>query len=377
MNSVCIRSPGRINFIGEHVDYIETFSCPATINLHNDITILKTAGKSIRIYSDRFGNSKDIGFEQIYNTKDYDFSKFWYGYFIAVLRALNDKGVKILSGFEVKVVSNLADGAGLSSSASIEVGFLYGLNELFSLGLSKIEMVKIARYSENKYMNAPCGIMDQYTVMFGKKNCFLYLDYSQLTHSYCSLPDDIRCFIIDTKIKHSIAAEGYKKRIEEKEKIANILKDKFNLSIREAAIRSIDDYKLYSEIVLNLQDPVLNKRFNHFIAETDKTKKFYKLIKEENFEKAFSLLNQSHISLSSLYDVSTTEIDQLVFDIQKLENVYGARMVGGGFGGSCLVVTKNDFDPEKLRLTVDNINQKYSYKIDFFEIKIDDSVHLL
>lgn len=377
MNSICIRSPGRINFIGEHVDYIETYSCPATINLYNDITILKTAGKTIRIYSDRFGDSKEISFDQIYNTIKHDFSKFWYGYFTSVLRALNDKGIKILSGFEVKVISNLADGAGLSSSASIEVGFLYGLNELFSLGLSKMEIVKIARYSENKYMNAPCGIMDQYTVMFGKKNNFLYLNYNDLTHTYCSLDENLRFLIIDTKIKHSIAAEGYKKRIEEKGKIENILKEKFNLSIREAVIKSIDDYKFYSEVILNLNDATLNKRFNHFVLETDRTKKFYQFIKEKYFEKAFSLLNQSHISLSSLYEVSTEEIDELIFEIQKLENVYGDRMIGGGFGGSCLVVANKDLDIDKLKLTIEKINQKYSYKIDFFEIRIDEPVHAL
>ncbi|HPC38216.1 MAG TPA: galactokinase family protein [Exilispira sp.] len=377
MNSVCVRSPGRINFIGEHIDYIETYSCPATIDHHNDITILKTSGNSIRIYSDKFGDSKDIGFNQIYDLEKYDFSKFWYGYFIGILRALNDKGIKITSGFEVKVVSNLADGAGLSSSASIELGFLYGLNELFSLSLSPIDMVKISKYSENKYMNAPCGILDQYTIMFGKKNCFLYLDYNELTHSFCSLPDDLKFFIIDTKIKHSIASEGYKSRIDQKNKISDILQTNFKLSIREATIKSIDDYKFYSDVILKLDDSTLNKRFNHFVSETDRTMKFYQFIKENNIEKAFNLLNQSHISLSSLYEVSTPEIDELVFGIQNLPNVLGARMIGGGFGGSCLVVTKENFDIGQLENIVNKINKKYGLKIEFFEIKIDDSVHLL
>ncbi|MFN3411671.1 MAG: galactokinase [Exilispira sp.] len=377
MNSISVRSPGRINFIGEHIDYIETFSCPATINLYNDITILKTAGNSIRIYSDKFGDSKDIYLDQIYNIEKYDFSKFWYGYFIGILRALHDKGIKISCGFEVKIVSNLADGAGLSSSASVEIGFLYGLNELFSLNLSKIEMVKIARYSENNYMNAPCGIMDQYTVMFGKKNNFLFLNYNELTHKYCKLPENVRFFIVDTKIKHSIAANGYKSRIDEKDKILKNIYNNFKLDIRQATIRAIDDYKFYSDIILKLEDPVLVKRFNHFVSETDRVMKFYNLVRENNFEKAFSLLNQSHISLSNLYEVSTSEIDQLVFQIQKLDDVLGSRMIGGGFGGSCLVVTKNDFDIDKLAKIIQNINNIYSYKIELFEVKIDDSVHIL
>lgn len=376
MNSISIRSPGRINFIGEHVDYIETYSCPATINLHNDITLLKTSGKAIRIYSDRFGDSKEISYDSIYNNQT-DFSKIWYGYFIGILKSLNDKGIKINEGFEVKVVSNLLDGAGLSSSASIETGFLFGLNEIFNLCFNKTDLAKIAKYSENTYMKAPCGIMDQYTVINGKKNSFLFLNYFDLTHKECNLPQDIKYFIIDTKIKHSIAADGYKSRINEKEQITRIISEKFNLSIREAVLKSIDDYELYSKIILELGDSILNKRFNHFVSETDRTIKFYTQLKQGDFNSAFALLNQSHISLSNLYEVSLPLIDDLVLNIQKLPQVIGCRMIGGGFGGSCLAVTEKDFDEEKLRYIVDSINKNYSSNINFFEIKIEDGIYIL
>jgi len=377
MNSICIRSPGRINFIGEHVDYIETYSCPATINLYNDIVILKNEGKSIRIYSDKFGDSKEIPFDSIYNIKEYDFSKFWYGYFVGILRALADFGIKILEGFEVKVISNLPDGAGLSSSASIEVGFLSGLNNLFSLGLDKIDIVKIAKKAENIYMKAPCGIMDQYTITFGKRNSFLFLDYSQLAHKYCEVPEDFNYFIIDTKIKHSIAADGYKNRILEKDKIQNILMQNFNLNIKDAVLISIEDFKFYSEIILKLNDSVLNKRFNHFVSETERTITFYKKFKENGFENAFNLLNQSHISLSNLYEVSLPEIDDLVLNIQKMENVLGCRMIGGGFGGSCLVVTKRNFDYLKLKTFINTFNEKNKCDINLFEINLGDAVHII
>lgn len=377
MSSICIRSPGRINFIGEHVDYIETYSCPATINLYNDIAILKTSGKSIRIYSDKFGDSKEISFESIYNTKVYDFSKFWYGYFIGILRSLNDKGIKINEGFEVKIVSSLPDGAGLSSSASIEVGFLYGLNELFSLGLSKLEIVKLSKFAENTYMNAPCGIMDQYTVVFGQENSFLFLDYSELTHKICQINQNLKYFVIDTKIKHSIAANGYKSRINEKEKIAQILYNEFNISIREAVLNSINDYKFYSQVILKLNDPILNKRFNHFVSETERTINFFKLIKENKIEEAFSLLNQSHISLSNLYEVSTPEIDELVLTIHNLNDIAGCRMIGGGFGGSCLVVAKFSFDKKNLIDLIEKINKKYNLSMNLIDISIDKGVHIL
>ncbi len=377
MNNICVRSPGRINFIGEHVDYVGTFSCPATINLHNDIIILKTDSDYIRIYSDKFGDSKDISFDKIYNITENDFSKVWYGYFIGILRALADSGIKILNGFEVKVVSNLPDGAGLSSSASIEVGFLYGLNNLFSLGLDNIDIVRIAKNAENVYMKAPCGIMDQYTIMFGKKDSFLFLNYLNLTHSYCNVTDDFNYFIVDTKIKHSISAEGYKNRISEKNKIEDILKQDFNLSIRECILKSIDDFKFYSEVILKLNDPVLNKRFNHFVSETQRVKIFYQKIKEKDFINAFKLLNQSHISLSDLYEVCLPQIDELVFKIQKIDNVLGCRNIGGGFGGSCLIVTNKNFDTANLIKVIENINNKYNSKINFFEVKLAESVHTI
>lgn len=377
MNSICVRSPGRINFIGEHVDYIYTFSCPATIDLYNDITILRNCSKSVSIYSDRFGKASDITYDMIYNVKEYDFSKSWYGYFIGIIRSLADKGIKINEGIEVKIISKLMDGAGLSSSASIEVGFLYGLNSLFSLGLSDIDIVKIAKYSENNYMNSPCGIMDQYTVMFGKENSFLFLNYHDLSHKYCALPDNLRYFIFDTKIKHSIAAEGYKSRIKEKDQITNILKENFNISLRDAVLRSIDDYQFYTDVILKIDDSTLNKRFNHFVSETNRVNNFYSKIKDGEINLAFSYLNQSHISLSNLYEVSIPVIDELVFEIQKIKDVIGCRMIGGGFGGSCLAVSKDNIDPDMLKNIVKKINEKYSSEIAFFEIKISDAVHLL
>ncbi len=377
MNSICVRSPGRINFIGEHVDYIETYSCPATINLYNNIIIIKTLSRSIRIYSDKFGDSKEISFEQIYNIKEYDFSDKWYGYFIGILRALFDIGIKIIEGFEVKIVSNLPEGAGLSSSASIEVGFLLGLNYLFLLGLKDIDIVKISKKAENIYMKAPCGIMDQYTIMYGKKNNCLFLDYTNLTHKYCEIPNNIRFFIIDTKIKHSIAAEGYKNRIEEKNKIEKIIKENFNICIKDAVIKAIEDYIFYSRVILKINDAILNKRFNHFVSETQRVLNFYDKINKNDILNAFSFLNQSHVSLSNLYEVSITQIDELMLDIQKIENVLGARMIGGGFGGSCLVVSKKDFDTNLLKEKIEKNNKKYDSKINFFEIEIDDGVHIL
>lgn len=386
MESICVRSPGRINVIGEHVDYIETFSVASAIDLYNDIILIKTAGDSISLYSDRFGLSPDIPYRSIYSKKGgiIDFQKFWYGYFISIFKVLKEDGITIDCGLEVKIVSNLPDGAGLSSSASIELGFLYGLNELFNLKLSDLKMTQIAKLAENKYMNSPCGILDQYTIMFGRKNSLLFLDYQSLRHRYIKIPGDLQFYIIDSKIKHSIAQtpggkeNGYVKRIEQKNRLEQLLKQRYKLTLRAAVMNCIN-----SDFTIDLQkydidDPTLMKRFRHFTSETARVLMFVSYLEQGDINEAFALLFESFKSLSVDYEVSIPEIDKIVDKFSALPQVIGCRMIGGGFGGSILIVSPastGDFD--LFNSYLDKLNSTMGLSAILYSLKTADGVHLI
>ena len=386
MESICVRSPGRINIIGEHVDYIETFSCSSAIDLHNDIIIIKTAGNSISFYSDRFGISPDIPYRSIYSKKAgiIDFQEFWYGYFISILKVLEEDEITIDCGLEVKIVSNLPDGAGLSSSASIELGFLYGLNELFNLKLSDLRMVQMAKLAENKYMYSPCGILDQYTIMFGRENNLLFLDYQSLQHRYIKIPGDLQFYIIDSKIKHSIAQtpgekeNGYIERIEQKNRLEQLLKQRYKLTLRAAVMSCINPDFTINFDKYNIDDATLTKRFRHFTSETARVLRFVSYLEKEQTEKAFALLYESFRSLSSDYEVSTPEIDKIVEEFSNVPQVLGCRMIGGGFGGSILIVSPEstgDFD--LFNSYIDRLNLALGLSTTLYSLKTADGVHLI
>ncbi len=250
----------------------------------------------------------------------------------------------------------------MSSSASISTGIINCLNCFFDLKLNKDMIIEIAKRAENKYIGAPCGYLDQISIVKGKSDKLMLIDFEDLSVEFFSYPKGYRFIIIDSSIKHSNASGGYVERVYEKDKIDDILKEK-GFDIRKISLLIYNKYR-YDLDNLNLNDisatelwfkqvlrdeitdfeinKVLLKRLIHYITEIYRTIRMKDYFNNGEFDKGYKLLDQSHISLSNYYEVSIDEIDYIVDRIQANSKIISARIMGGGFGGSIISVVKED-----------------------------------
>ncbi|MCX8058185.1 MAG: hypothetical protein N3A58_02075 [Spirochaetes bacterium] len=443
---VLVYSAGRINIIGEHVDYVNGLSIPASINLGNYINISKYENIQVRgifIYSKLYNKELFISYDEIYDFNKDDLKKIWYGYIIAPFLLLKDKGVIINEPIKIIIDTTLPLSAGLSSSASILCGMIYSLTKYFNLPFNRFDVALLAKETENKYIGAPCGFLDQLSICYGEKDKLLFLDYEKINKilsdkrktnfvCYLNLKGNYEFFIINSNVKHSISGEGYTTRIKEKDIIQEALK-KYNLNVRSFAeiylkyfngfekikkineiilcnldkyfasiydnkdnnnIKSkyefikekfIDDIIEYfysnkdlnksffifkwNKIVLNIIDEIKNnknydyniilKRLFHFVTEIGRTKLFKYFVKRKEYEEAFKLLWVTHISLALFYEVSVEEIEYIMMELYKNRYfIKGARLMGGGFGGSIIFVCEKG-NENLVENTIYNKNEKY------------------
>lgn len=346
------RAPGRINLIGEHTDYHLGYVLPCAINKYFYFYLKENKTKKVRIYSENFSQFHDFEIDKIeYN------SKFpWINYLQGVLKEIKEK-VGDIPGFDGYIYSEIPVGAGLSSSAAYEVSVAFGLKEYFQLPLSLVDIVKLSQKAENEFVGAKCGIMDQFISAFGKKDYALLLDTRSLEYEY--IPFDLKSknlelVIVDTRIKHSIAGEGYSKRREEGERALEILKKYLPIS----SLRDLDEegFNLSQKI---LPDP-LKRRVEHVYKENIRVLEFVKALKENKWEELDKYMVESHNSLRYLYEVTCEELD---FLFEKAHEFYAftSRMTGGGFGGSTLNLVLS----QMLNLWCQKITETYKLRFGF------------
>jgi galactokinase len=327
-------SPGRINLIGEHVDYNDGFVMPAAIDKGIYYAIAENRTNDIHFCAADFDEWFSIAINEIKKTSS------WKNYVLSVVNEflLLDKKIK---GFNCVFGGDIPRGSGMSSSAAVEGGLAFALNEIFNIGLNRIELAKLCQRAEHNFPGVKCGIMDQFANMMGKKDEVILLDCKSLGYQYFPLKlDGYKIILINSKVHHSLASGEYNIRRGQCEEGLNLLKEKLNIhSFRDiGSAQNLLPYK-------NLMSEDVFKRCFYVTEEIERTQKAATLLKQNNLIAFGKLMFETHYGLSKLYDVSCAELDFLVEQAKQNESIIGARLMGGGFGGCTInLVKENDVD---------------------------------
>jgi galactokinase len=324
-------SPGRVNLIGEHTDYNGGFVFPCALNYGTYLSIRKVEGNKLRFSTLNFSDDSDKEIKGLFSKT----GKNWFNYPLGILNEFIKKGVSI-SGLEFLYYGDVPNGAGLSSSASIEMVTAVAINELFNAGQDTLDMVKMSQRAENDFVGMNCGIMDQFAVGFGRKDNAIFLNCDTL--AYENVPvvlNDCELIITNTNKRRGLTDSKYNERRGECDKAVELLtqyKPIKNLS--ELHSSEIDVLDIF------IKDPVIMKRARHVISENGRVTEAVRVLKENNLERFGELMNLSHDSLKDDYEVTGIELDTLVYEGRKLPGVIGTRMTGAGFGGCTVSIVK-------------------------------------
>lgn len=320
---VLVQAPGRINLIGEHVDYNNGFVLPGAIDKHFVFAVAPNQSDRCRIFSSDFSQLAEFTLAELNPGPS------WFNYFMGVLAGFKKRG-KAVGGVDCVFGGTIPSGGGLSSSAALCCGFGFALNELFGCGFSKLDLALVAQFSEHEYAGVKCGLMDQYASLFGEMDSLLLLDCRSNTHEVVPFPSS-QCTILlaDTKVKHSLASSAYNDRRAACEEGVERLKSKYHdiASLRDVTTTQLEEAK-------GLLRPEVYQRCHYIVTEMERTREAAKALKAGRLNEVGKLMFETHDGLSREYEVSCTELDQLASTAKKHpELVIGARMMGGGFGG--------------------------------------------
>ena len=364
-------APGRINLIGEHTDYNGGYVFPASITIGTFGLAKKREDKQIRLYSENFPEKGIIEFS--IDELDYDKAHDWTNYPKGMVHYLKEAGYVIDSGFEVVFYGNIPNGAGLSSSASIEMLTGVILRDLFNLDVEMLDIVKTGKKVENAFIGVNSGIMDQFAIGMGKKDHALLLDTNTL--EYEVVPAEFGEYVVaimNTNKRRELADSKYNERRSECEEALRRLQTKLSID----SLGALDEETFFANTEL-IGDETLIRRAKHAVTENQRTLKAKKALQAGDLSEFGLLLNASHASLKDDYEVTGVELDTLVAAAQAHPSVLGARMTGAGFGGCAIALVKaSDWDN-----FVEAVSKKYLEKIgyatDIYQASIDDGARKL
>ena len=328
---IIVRSPGRINLIGEHTDYNSGFVLPAAINKAIYLGIQKRNDGLIKMHSLDFQDDFECDIETIKTS-----GKLWPDYLLGVVGQIQKKN-QILQGFNIVFGGDIPPGAGLSSSAALECATAYGLNHIFNLSYEKIDLVRLAQAAENEFVGVKCGVMDQFASTFGKKNQLIRLDCQSLEYTYVPFKaDNIQIVLFDTRVKHSLASSAYNERRAQCEQGVKWIQE------LHPEVNSLRDAN--EEMLLKYVKPKNQKiyeRCTFIIAEIQRLLDGCIDLENNDLQRFGKRMFETHSGLRDLYEVSCDELDLLVALVENDPNVIGARMMGGGFGGCTINLVKS------------------------------------
>ncbi len=354
-----IKSPGRINLIGEHTDYNNGFVLPAAIDKAVTFRIGKNGLENqCRIQSKGFGDVLYVDLKNISKSNEG-----WQNYLLGVLHEIGLRTDKV-KGFDCIIESSLPIGSGVSSSAALECGLAYGLNELFDLGLSKLEIVKLSQAAEHNYVGTQCGIMDQFASVISKEFNVLLLDCRSL--DYTHIPIQIKPYkfiMLNTKVQHNLASSEYNIRKQECEEGVAIIKVAYSsiASLRDVTKNMLQEHKQKMSLKVF-------QRCSFILDENERVLETVEALKANDWKKVGALLYEGHKGISELYDVSCPESDFLVEFSKNNDAVLGARQTGGGFGGCTLNIVHEDAVDSFIENAFHAYYKKFNINLEAFEV---------
>lgn len=354
-------SPGRINIIGEHVDYNDGFVLPAAINKYVCIAISSNKNSDCKIIA------KDLNEVFEFNLKDtlVPNKTMWINYILGVLQQLKEQK-QFDNGFNAVFSSSVPIGSGLSSSAAVECGFAYAFNRMFALGLTKEEIALIGQKSEHTFVGVNCGIMDQFASVFGKKNKVIKLDCNTLAYEYHKADfKKYSLLLLDSNVKHTHLTSGYNDRRNEVEQGLAIIKSHFPevKTFRNCTEKMVSTLK-------NELGEIVYKRCHFVVKEIQRVQDAVDALENSDFNRLGSLMTETHHGLSKEYEVSCDELDFLVDAVANATSVLGARMMGGGFGGCSINLVEKGSEKELIEKISVQYRSKFGIDLKSYKVKI-------
>ena len=361
-NPLIVRSPGRINLIGEHTDYNEGFVLPAAIDKEMVLAVAKNNSDSCRLYSLDYDESAEFNLKEL---KPSDVA--WANYILGVADQLQKAGYSI-QGFDCVFGGDVPMGAGLSSSAALECGAGFALSQLFEHKIERTQLAKFAQMAEHTFAGVQCGIMDQFASVMGKKDHAIRLDCRSLEFSY--FPINLRNYqvvLCDTQVKHSLASSEYNTRRKECEQGVATVQAKYPEvnSLRDISLQMLKE-------VEDQLDPVVYKRCSFVIEENERLLSGCALLEEGDIAGFGQKMYGSHDGLSNLYEVSCKELDFLVDFTRDKDYVVGSRMMGGGFGGCTINLVAIDKKDEFIQSIREAYKNKFNIEMKTYEVAVKD-----
>ena len=364
-------SPGRVNLIGEHTDYNGGHVFPCAISLGTyALAAPRTDGIS-RLYSMNVPEQGVVQFPMHGAVKSDAYG--WANYPIGVVRVMEDAGHRAAHGFDIVLYGTLPNGAGLSSSASIEVLMAVILNDELNLGIDMVELVKFSQKAENEFVGMNCGIMDQFAVGMGKKDCAILLDCNTLSYRYSKLAlDGCSIVITNTNKTHSLVTSAYNERRAQCESALKALQ-------KVKPIKALGELTNaeFDAIASAIPDPVERRRARHAVYENNRTLEAVKALEANDVKRFGELMNASHVSLRDDYEVTGPELDTLAELAWQQNGVLGSRMTGGGFAGCTVSIVRDAAIPAFEKNVGDAYTAKIGYAPSFYVANIADGARRL
>ena len=358
-------APGRVNLIGEHTDYNGGHVFPCALGMGTYVVVGKRADSRIRLFSKNF---EELGIIEVdIHGLDYDKEHNWANYPKGIVKILKDAGFEMKTGFNMMFYGNIPNGAGLSSSASIELATCIALKDTFKLNTDMLEMVKLSQKSENEYMGVNCGIMDQFACGMGKKDHAIFLNTNNLNYEYVPIKlDGISIIIANTNKSRGLGDSKYNERRAECERALDAINKEMNISW--LCDLTVEEFEKNKHLI---QNELEQKRARHVVYENERTTDAVKALNRGNLMLFGALMNASHASLCNDYEVTGFELDTLVSAAWE-NGAIGSRMTGAGFGGCTVNLVEND----KVNGFIDKVGKEYSKKVgynaDFHRVFIGD-----
>ena len=365
-------SPGRVNLLGEHVDYNDGVVLPAAIDRYVKMVIKPRGDDRVILHAIDLEDSVEFSLTELDNRRDLYNNPLpdWALYPAAVAWAFQRKGFTP-EGMEAAYTSNLPIGAGLSSSAAVELAFAEYWGNACGWKIDRMCMAEICQYAENEYVGVNCGLMDQFACAHGVARHALFFDTRSREWQPLPLPLNTTIVIADSTIRRSLSASAYNQRREEcKIALGLIQKEDANIrSLRDVAVKDL-------EKIGSFLPPILMKRVRHVVEEIERVKKACRCLIEDDAVGLGQLMVDGHVSLRDLYEVSLPELDVLVETASKIDGCYGARLTGAGFGGCTVNLLESKRVDEFKNQLIESYKKKFNLTLRVYVCKLSRSVYI-
>ncbi len=365
--ALMVRACGRINLIGEHTDYNDGFVLPGAIDKHLYFAIAENGTSECRFYAADIEDTGTTDLKRLVKDK-----KLWLNYLRGILQQFQLSG-KEIRGVDVAFGGNLPIGAGVSSSAALECGFAFALNELFDAGLTRLELAKLAQNSSHQFLSIPCGIMDQFASLMGKAGHFMLLDCRSLEHRY--VPGkllDYQLVLLNSNVHHELASSAYGERVAECRAGVVVLQKYFPdvKSLRDAGLPMLDAHR-------KEMGETVYRRCKYVVTEHLRTLQACEHLQNGESNALGQLLFETHEGLSKDYEVSCPEIDFLVDIARGFDGVAGARVMGGGFGGCTINLVQINVADKFIHYAKVAYAQRFGIEATDILVNLSDGTNLL